>query len=180
MAEQQTSTWGSMIWGATKVVGLVTATALVLPVAMNALGTLLGPTAGTAASGFIEKAGEALSSGASGLSNLNSTVVGAVFGEGAVRGINFTSFSGLGDLAGRAGTGIVDGVTAAGKAIGNNPGTAAAVAAGGLAVGYMIRGAEQPRRPALRTSQSGTGRGFVEAEMARRQAAALAAQQGRA
>lgn len=182
MAEQESPTWGSMIWGATKIVGLVAATALVLPPALGALGSALGPAAGATATGFLENAGEALTSGAKGLSNLNSTVVGSVFGTDAIANVDFTKLSGLGELASRAGTGITDGVTTLGKTIVANPGTAASVAAGGLAVGYMLRGAEQPRRSAapLRSSQAGNGRSFVEAEMARRQMAALAAQQGRA
>jgi hypothetical protein len=181
MAEQESPTWGSMIWGATKIVGLVAATALVLPPALGALGSALGPAGGAAATGFLENAGEALASGAQKLSNLNSTVVGSVFGESAVAGVDFTKFTGLTELASRAGTGIANGATAVGNAIVANPLPAAAVATGGLAVGYMLRGAERPAPRPQRVSSAPASAGrFVEAEMARRQMAALAAQQGRA
>lgn len=172
MANEQ-PTWGSMIWGAAKTVGLVVGTALVLPVAMNALGSALAPAAGQAANGFLQNAGEALTAGASRLSNLNSSVVTTVFGEAATRGVNFAEVGGLTALAGKAGSGILSTAGTVGTIIQNNPGTAAAVGAAGLGVGYMIRGAEASRgRPVM---------GAHTAELARqRQMAALAAQQARA
>ena len=163
MAEHQT-TWGSMIWGAVKTVGLVVGAALVLPPVMTNLGTLVTSIGGETATAI----GGALTSGGTGLAGLTSQVASTVVSGTALP----TTFEGLKNLGVAAGSGIAAAGTSAANYVAANPGTVAGIGAAGLAVGYMLRSAETPaRRPVM---------GAHTARIQQQQMAALAVTRGHA
>ena len=166
----QERTWGGMIWGATKVVAGLTAAALVLPVALTNVGSLITSIGGETAGAI----GGGLSSAGGTLGGLNASVAATVFPQSVMQGLNLSTASGLGTLASSAGSGLLEAGSNAASYLGKNAGAAAAIGAGGLAVGYMIRGAEAGGRRAQATG------GFAAAEQARRQLAALSANTSRA
>lgn len=206
MAEQQ-PTWGSMIWGAAKTVGIVAVTAVVGTALLNNIGSFLAGNAGEIANTAAGAAG-AVGAGAATTGSVAATatstasnvgqwmqgaseflghqihsVVGTVvtLPDGLIQatpgaaGPSINTFGEIGKVAGQAFSNVSEWGGKVVETIGNNPGTAAAVGATGLGIGYMIRGAE-----------AGTARtrpvvGSHTAQLARQQQlAALAAAQGHA
>lgn len=137
------ATWGSTIWGAVKIVGGVTVAALVLPAVLTNLGSLVSTIGGETATAV----GNGLTSAGTGLSGLTSTVASTVVGTTSLP----STFAGLGTLAQSAGSSALEAAGNVGTYIMNNPGKVAGAAGAGLAIGYMIRGAEAgaSRRPVV-------------------------------
>lgn len=200
MAEQQ-PTWGSMIWGAAKTVGIVAVAAVAGTALMNNLGTFLAGSAADIASTAAEAAGS-VGAGAATTDSLAATTkttaqsvgqwmqgasdfmgrqISSVMAGVGVSNVpdSVNTFTEIGSVATSAGNGLWELAKQAGNTIAANKGTVAAVGAGGLAVGYMLRGAEASRPRAVPVA----ARPVVGAHTARlnqQQLAALAAAQGRA